>query len=154
MANYAFTTLQPHLGIIHYEDYEQITIADLPGLIQGSHQNKGLGIKFLKHAERCRVLLYVIDLSCEEPWEHYETLRFELQMFSQELLDRPHVIIGNKIDVPEASKNLKSMKELYPDLQIIPISAKMGTNLENLLRNIRILYDKYNRDNEEEEDDE
>lgn len=141
------------MGIIHYEDYEQITIADLPGLVPGSHKNEGLGIQFLKHAERCRVLLFVIDLSCEEPWEHYETLRYELEMFSQELLERPHVIIGNKIDVPESSINLQSMKELYPDLQIIPISAKIGTNLEDLLRNIRILYDKYNKDNVEENKD-
>lgn len=141
------------MGIIHYEDYEQIIIADLPGLVPGSHKNEGLGIKFLKHAERCSVLLFVVDLSCQEPWEHYETLRYELEMFSQELADRPHIVIGNKIDVPEASINLQSMKELYPHLQIIPISAKIGTNLEDLLRNIRILYNKYNRANVEEDVD-
>lgn len=151
MASYAFTTLHPHLGVVNYEDYAQVTIADLPGLVPGSHQNAGLGLQFLKHAERCSVLLFVIDLSCEEPWKHFETLRYEIGMFSQELLGRPQVIIGNKIDIPESSINLKSMKELYPDHQIIPISAKMGTNLEDLLKNIRILYDKYNEDTEEED---
>lgn len=145
MAPYAFTTLQPHLGIVHYDDYEQVSIADLPGLIPGSHYNKGLGIQFLKHAERCSVLLFIIDLSCEEPWEHFESLRYEIGMFSKELLERPQVIVGNKMDVPEASINLQSMKELYPDHQIIPISAKMGTNLDDLLKNIRILYDKHNK---------
>lgn len=144
MAPYAFTTLHPHIGTVHYDDYEQVSIADLPGLIEGSHQNKGLGIQFLKHAERCSVLMYIIDLSCMEPWEHYESLRFELGMFSKELVNRPQVIVGNKMDVPEASINLQSMKEIYPDIPIIPISAKMGTNLEELLRQIRILYDKYN----------
>lgn len=148
MAPYAFTTLQPHLGIVHYDDYEQVSIADLPGLIPGSHQNKGLGIQFLKHAERCSVLLFIIDLSCEEPWEHFESLRYEIGMFSKELLERPQVIVGNKMDVPEASINLQSMKELYPDIQIIPISAKMGINLEELLKNIRLLYDQYNKTDE------
>lgn len=69
-------------------------------------------------------------------------------MFSKELLERPQVIVGNKMDVPEASINLQSMKELYPDIQIIPISAKMGINLEELLKNIRILYDQYNKTDE------
>lgn len=145
VAPYAFTTLQPHLGIVHYDDYEQISIADLPGLIPGSHKNKGLGIQFLKHAERCSVLLFIVDLSCEEPWKHYEQLRFEIGMFSEELLQRPQVIVGNKIDVPEALVNLKSMKETYPGTPIIPISAKMGTNLSDLLSNIRRIYDQYNK---------
>lgn len=143
MAPYAFTTLQPHLGIVHYDDYEQVSIADLPGLIPGSHLNKGLGIQFLKHAERCSVLMFIIDLSCEEPWEHFESLKFEIGMFSQELLSRPSVIVGNKIDVPEALINLDSMKELYPDTPIIPISAKMGTNLTTLLKDIRRIYDEH-----------
>lgn len=145
VAPYPFTTLQPHLGVVHYDDYEQISIADLPGLIPGSHLNKGLGIQFLKHAERCSALLFIIDLSCEEPWKHFEQLRFEIGMFSEELLMRPQVIVGNKIDVPESSLNLKSMKEIFPTTPIIPISAKMGTNLSGLLSNIRRTYDTYNK---------
>lgn len=143
VAPYAFTTLQPHLGIVHYDDYEQVSIADLPGLIPGSHLNKGLGIQFLKHAERCSVLLFIIDLSCEEPWKHFEQLRFEIGMFSKELLERPQVIVGNKIDIPEALTNLNLIEEKYPDVPVISISAKMGTNLNDLLTNIRQLYDKY-----------
>lgn len=144
MASYAFTTLQPHLGVVHYDDFEQVTIADLPGLIAGSHQNRGLGIQFLKHAERCSVLLFIIDLSRDDPWEDFETLRYEIGMFSKELLSRPQVIVGNKMDIPEANDNLELMKERYPAIEIIPISAKMGMNLGQLLTNIRILYDRYN----------
>lgn len=143
MAPYAFTTLQPHLGVVHYDDFEQVTIADLPGLIAGSHQNRGLGIQFLKHAERCSVLLFIIDLAGEEPWEDFETLRHEIGMFSKELLSRPQVIVGNKIDEPAANDNLPLMKKRYPNIQIIPISAKMGLNLSELLTNIRLLYDRY-----------
>lgn len=145
VAPYAFTTLQPHLGIVHYDDYEQVSIADLPGLIPGSHLNKGLGIQFLKHAERCSALLFIIDLSCEEPWEHFDQLRYEISMFSEELMQRPQIIVGNKIDIPEAIINLESMKELYPNVPIIEISAKMGTNLNSLLTNIRHIYDQYNK---------
>lgn len=133
------------MGVVHYDDYEQISIADLPGLIPGSHLNKGLGIQFLKHAERCSVLLFIIDLSCEEPWKHFEQLRFEIGMFSEELLLRPQVIVGNKIDVEESLVNLEEMKKIYPEIPMIPISAKMGTNLSDLLTNIRRIYDTYNR---------
>lgn len=142
MAPYAFTTLQPHLGVVHYDDYEQVSIADLPGLIPGSHQNRGLGIQFLKHAERCAALLFIIDCSCEEPWKHFETLRFELAQFSSELEIRPQVIVANKIDVPEANENLKMLTKMYENIPIIPISAKMGTNVDILLMEIRRLYDR------------
>lgn len=142
VAPYAFTTLQPHIGIVHYDDYEQISIADLPGLIPGSHQNRGLGIQFLKHAERCAALLFIIDCSCEEPWNHFETLRYELGQFSTELEQRPQVIVANKIDVHEAKENLEMLTEMYPDIPIIPISAKMGTNVDILLTEIRRLYDQ------------
>lgn len=127
--------------MVHYDDYEQISIADLPGLIPDSHKNRGLGIQFLKHAERCAALLFIIDLSCEEPWKHFETLRYELGQFSEELLNRPHVIVANKIDVADARENLEVMKELYANVPIIPISAKMGTNVSILLTEIRVLYD-------------
>lgn len=127
--------------MVHYDDYEQVSIADLPGLIPDSHKNRGLGIQFLKHAERCAALLFIIDLSCEEPWKHFETLRYELGQFSEELLNRPHVIVANKIDVADAKENLEILKELYENIPIIPISAKMGTNVNVLLTKIRVLYD-------------
>lgn len=151
VAPYAFTTLQPHLGIVHYDDYEQISIADLPGLIEGSHQNRGLGIQFLKHAERCAALLFIIDVSGERPWEQFEMLKNELKQFSEELVDRPQIIVANKIDLPSADENLAKFKEMY-DIPMVSISAKHGTNLTTLLANIRQLYDEHCFKNDEDDE--
>jgi GTPase len=142
VASYPFTTLKPHLGMIPYDDYQQVAVADLPGLIPGSAENRGLGIQFLKHAERCNTLLFVIDMSSEEPWEHYNTLIHEISKFSEELVTRKKIIAANKIDVPEAEKNIEKMKEMFKDLPVIPISAKFGTNIEELLNIIREYYDE------------
>lgn len=147
IAPYPFTTLGPHLGMVQYDDYEQIAIADLPGLIPGSHQNKGLGIQFLKHAERCTALVFIVDASCNAPWEHIETLKFELESFSKELATRPHIIVANKIDLAEAEDNVKIMREKF-NVPIIEISAKMGTNVTSLLGELRKLYDKIEVKNE------
>ncbi|XP_011504371.1 PREDICTED: mitochondrial ribosome-associated GTPase 2 [Ceratosolen solmsi marchali] len=140
VANYPFTTLKPHIGMIHYDDYEQIAVADLPGLIPNSHKNQGLGITFLKHAERCAALLFIIDVTQENPWTHLDILEFEISQFNDKLNNRPKIIIANKIDLPEAKDNLELLKK-NTDFQIIPISAKMGINISTLLKEIRILYD-------------
>lgn len=140
VAPYPFTTLRPNIGMVLYDDYEQVAIADLPGLIPDSHKNKGLGIQFLKHAERCSVLLFVIDVANDEPWKYYETLIFELGKFSQELVKRPKLIVANKMDLPEAERNLKLLKKKV-DVPVIAISAQNETNLPNLLQEIRKLYD-------------
>lgn len=141
VAPYPFTTLKPHLGMIQYDDYEQIAVADLPGLIPDSHKNKGLGIQFLKHAERCSGLLFVIDVSNENPCDHLDTLKYELSQFSDELIQRPQLIVANKIDVPGAFDNVKILKD-STDIPVIPVSAKIGTNLSELLQEIRRMYDK------------
>lgn len=78
------------------------TVADLPGLIEGSHKNRGLGVTFLKHAERCAALLFIIDLSQDEPWLQFDTLKYEIEQFSKSLTQRPMLVIANKIDLPEA----------------------------------------------------
>ena len=127
--------------MVEYDDYVQIAVADLPGLIPGSHLNKGLGIQFLKHAERCAALLFIIDVSSDEPWTHYESLKFELEQFSKELASRPQIIVANKIDLPESKENIKILKEKY-QVPIISISAKMGTNVSSLLESIRTLYNE------------
>lgn len=141
VAAYPFTTLKPHVGIVQYSDYEQIAIADLPGLIPGSSENKGLGIQFLKHVERCTALLFIIDLSIDEPWKCYKTLLDELQKFSPELMTRTRLIVANKIDLPQAEANLDALKRKV-DAPVITISAKMGVNIEALLDEIRRMYDK------------
>lgn len=142
VASYPFTTLKPHIGMIPFDDYEQVAVADLPGLIPGSSENRGLGIQFLKHAERCSTLLFVIDVSCEEPWEHYYTLIDEIGKFSSELVGRKQIVAANKIDEPGAEENAKLLQEKLGDIPVISISAKMGTNMTTLLQVIREHYDE------------
>ncbi|XP_023290393.1 mitochondrial ribosome-associated GTPase 2 isoform X3 [Orussus abietinus] len=141
VASYPFTTLRPYIGMIEYDDYEQIAVADLPGLVEDAHKNHGLGIQFLKHAERCAALLFILDISLDEPWRDLETLRYEISQFSQNLIERPGIIIANKIDLPDTEENLRILKEKV-SLPVIPISAKKGNNVSILLREVRILYDK------------
>ncbi|XP_053997282.1 mitochondrial ribosome-associated GTPase 2 isoform X2 [Hylaeus anthracinus] len=143
VAPYPFTTLKPHLGMVLYDDYEQIAVADLPGLISDSHKNKGLGIQFLKHVERCKILLFILDLTSDEPWVDFETLMYEITQFNVKLNERSLLIAANKIDLPQAAENLEMLRQKM-DIPIIPISAKMGTNIANLLKEVRILYDKAN----------
>lgn len=133
--------------MVLYEDYEQIAVADLPGLIIDSHKNKGLGITFLKHAERCAILLYILDLTLDEPWQAFETLRYEISQFNKNLNDRPFLIVANKLDLLKAEENLELLKEKIPS-PIIPVSAKMGINLSTLLKEIRILYNKLQGNNQ------
>ncbi|XP_012144265.1 mitochondrial ribosome-associated GTPase 2 isoform X1 [Megachile rotundata] len=143
VAAYPFTTLRPHLGMVLYDDYEQIAVADLPGLISDSHKNRGLGIQFLKHVERCKILLFVLDATSDEPWKDFETLKYEIEQFNVKLTKRSMLIAANKMDLPVATENLKLLEQKV-DLPIIPISAKIGTNIAMLLKEIRILYDKDN----------
>ncbi|XP_060627975.1 mitochondrial ribosome-associated GTPase 2 isoform X1 [Anolis sagrei] len=142
VASYPFTTLNPHVGIVHYEGYEQVAVADVPGIIKGAHQNRGLGLAFLKHIERCRFLLYVLDLSVPEPWTQLRDLKYELEQYEQGLSKRPHAIIGNKFDLPQAKSNLPLLKEQV-EQRVIPLSALTGDNLEELLLHLKDLYDHY-----------
>lgn len=142
VAPYPFTTLKPYIGMIKYGDHEQLAVADLPGLIEDSHKNKGLGFQFLKHMERCAALVFVIDASLEGCGDHYETLRYELKMFNPELIEKPHLIVANKMDVPESQEHIKSLEAVAENSgRIIRISAKEESNLDDLLKEIRILYD-------------
>ncbi|EZA48319.1 GTP-binding protein [Ooceraea biroi] len=145
IAAYPFTTLKPHIGMIEYDDYEQVAVADMPGLIENSHKNKGLGITFLKHAERCAALVFIVDVTLDEPWEALEILRYEINQFNEKLNDRPQLVVANKMDLPDAERNLQLLKKNV-DLPIIPISAKVGTNVSALLKEIRILYDNLKGD--------
>ncbi|XP_029177291.1 mitochondrial ribosome-associated GTPase 2 isoform X2 [Nylanderia fulva] len=151
VAAYPFTTLKPHIGMIQYDDYEQVAVADMPGLIEDSHKNKGLGITFLKHAERCAALIFILDITQDEPWKSLEILKYEINQFNERLSNRPHIVVANKIDLPDAEINLQLLKK-YVDLPIIPVSAKLGTNVSTLLKEIRILYDNLKSNTSEEND--
>uniref|UniRef100_A0A8C3PFN0 Mitochondrial ribosome-associated GTPase 2 n=1 Tax=Chrysemys picta bellii TaxID=8478 RepID=A0A8C3PFN0_CHRPI len=142
VAPYPFTTLNPHVGIVHYQDYEQVAVADVPGIIRGAHLNRGLGLAFLKHIEHCRFLLFVVDLSVSEPWIQLQDLKYELEQYEEGLSKRPHAVIGNKMDLPQSKANLLLLKERV-EQRVIPLSALTGDNLEELLLHLRDMYDAY-----------
>lgn len=143
VAAYPFTTLNPHVGIIQFDDFVQLSVADLPGLIAGAHQNRGLGFSFLRHVERCACLLFVIDLSVEEPWEQLEVLKYEVEQYQHGLSKRFQAIVGNKIDLPESNDNLEKWRA-RTSFPILPISAKRGNNVTELVNQVRKIYDRHN----------
>ncbi|XP_068118392.1 mitochondrial ribosome-associated GTPase 2 [Hyperolius riggenbachi] len=140
VAAYPFTTLNPHVGVINYQDYEQVAVADIPGIIDGAHLNRGLGFSFLRHIERCRFFLYVLDLEHPKPWTQFRALQYELSQFDEDLSKRPHVIVANKIDLPCAEKTLESLRREV-DSKVIAVSALTGENAEELILQIREMYD-------------
>lgn len=142
VAAYPFTTLHPHVGIVNYRDHEQVAVADIPGIICGAHLNRGLGLSFLRHIERCRFLLFVLDISSPEPWSQLKHLRYELDQYEPGLSKRPQAIIANKMDLPDAMENLKTLKSLVTH-KVIPVSALTGQNTEELILHLRELYEGY-----------
>src|SRR5690606_17040438 len=114
IADYHFTTLQPNLGVVETPDQRSFVLADLPGLIEGAHEGVGLGHQFLRHVERTRVILHVIDMAGSEgrdPLEDFVTINKELEQYDETLLERPQLIVANKMDIPEAADNLELFKE-------------------------------------------
>ncbi|MDQ0351148.1 GTP-binding protein [Alkalibacillus filiformis] len=137
IADYHFTTLSPNLGMVRTDDDRSFVIADLPGLIQGAHEGVGLGHQFLRHIERTRVIIHVIDMSGLEgrdPHEDYKAINHELKEYDEKLLERPQIIVANKMDMPDAETHLEFFKEqLGEDLPIFPVSAITKTGLRDLL---------------------
>ncbi|ELU11784.1 hypothetical protein CAPTEDRAFT_97931 [Capitella teleta] len=143
VASYAFTTLNPHIGIVEYEDHEQVAVADIPGLIPGAHLNKGLGFSFLRHIERCVCLLYVLDLTASQgPRSQLQDLRYELEQYSSGLSQRPAAIVANKTDVGGVTDLLDELTR-EEDLPVIAISAKKKNNTQSVVQFIRKLYDQH-----------
>lgn len=137
IAEYHFTTIVPNLGMVETEDGRSFVLADLPGLIEGAHSGVGLGHQFLRHIERTRVIVHVIDMAAVEgrdPFEDYLTINKELKEYNLRLTERPQIIVANKMDMPDAEENLKRFKErLEEDFPIFPISALTRQGLRNLL---------------------
>ncbi|EHB07481.1 GTP-binding protein 5 [Heterocephalus glaber] len=142
VASYPFTTLNPHVGIVHYAGHQQVAVADIPGIIRGAHQNRGLGLSFLRHIERCLFLLFVVDLSVPEPWTQFEHLKYELEKYKEGLSEKPHAIVANKIDLPQARAILPQLRAQLGQ-EVIALSALTGENLEQLLLHLKVLYDAY-----------
>ena len=140
IAAYHFTTLAPILGVVKVNEDRNFVVADLPGLIEGASKGKGLGFNFLKHIERCRVLIHVIDMAATEgrdPYQDYLTIRHELEEYNPELLKRPQIIVANKMDQDEALLFLQEFKEkLKEDYPIFEISALENKNLMPLIYKI------------------
>lgn len=136
VAPYAFTTLRPNIGMVQYADRFQLAVADLPGIIPDAHLNKGLGIQFLKHVEHCSSLVFLLDASAAQPWVQYESLLYEMGKFNENLSKYPRIVVANKIDKAEAAENLWELKDRV-DAKVIGISAKVGTNLKELLQLMR-----------------
>ncbi len=114
VAAYPFTTLHPVVGVVEYPDYARLTVADIPGLIDGAHANVGLGHEFLRHIERTKVLIYVLDMAGVDgrsPWEDYTSLKKELELYKEGLSTRPSLIVANKMDLPESAENMKLLRE-------------------------------------------
>lgn len=139
IADYHFTTLTPNLGVIKVND-DSFVMADLPGLIEGASHGKGLGFQFLRHIERCRVIVHVIDMASTEnrdPYQDYITIKNELQKYNPDLLKRPQIILANKMDCEEAQLFLEEFKsKLQDDIPIFPISALRKENLQLFLYKI------------------
>lgn len=139
VAAYPFTTLTPHIGVVDLGDYRRLTIGDIPGLIEGAHENIGLGHDFLRHIVRCKLLAFVIDMAGSEgrePIEDLQTLRRELDLYDPTLSDRPWIIIANKMDDPGAAEKLEHFRARFKRTEIFPISAELGEGLDVLTRRL------------------
>lgn len=137
IAAYHFTTIVPNLGMVDAGDGRSFVMADLPGLIEGASQGVGLGHQFLRHIERTRVIVHVIDMSGSEgrvPYEDYMAINNELEQYNLRLMERPQIIVANKMDMPDAEENLKEFKtKIAEDIPVFPISAVTKMGLRELL---------------------
>lgn len=144
IAPYPFTTLRPNLGIVEFDDFSRILIADIPGIIENAHENRGLGFAFLRHIERTSAIIYLIELAPDqerEPFEEFLMLRRELEAYNPAMLEKPFFVALNKIDQEGAAELAASFKKQYPydPATLFEISALEGTHLNALKEAIRSL---------------
>ena len=135
IADYPFTTLIPQLGVVRVDDEREFLIADLPGLIEGAAHGRGLGDRFLGHAERCRVLIHLLDATQEDLVGAYETVRHEVLSYGHLLADKPEIIVLNKLDALDEAEGAQKVAQLSADLglQVLGISAISGQGIRELL---------------------
>jgi GTP-binding protein len=138
IANYPFTTKHPILGIVYTQDDNHFIVADLPGIIEGAHQGRGLGDRFLKHAERTKILVHMIDMAGSEgrdPLEDYEKVNREIDQYSEQLSIKHRIVVANKMDLPQAQEHLKRFKKKYRQ-QVLAISSLEKKGLDQLVKRI------------------
>ncbi|MBI5747013.1 MAG: GTPase ObgE [Nitrospirae bacterium] len=135
IADYPFTTLTPHLGMVSWDDGKGFVIADIPGLIEGAHAGKGLGFQFLRHIERTAFLAFLIDISSPDPTGSLEVLRSELGQFNSSLLERPFVVVASKLDIKGDGKGLRKLTSYCKKFKydIISVSAVTGKGIDSLI---------------------
>lgn len=146
---YHFTTITPNLGVVAVEEGRSFVMADLPGLIEGAHEGIGLGHEFLRHVERTRVIIHVVDMSGSEgrdPVDDWIKINEELNLYNADLQNRPQIVAANKMDMPESADNLiefrKKIQELRPDMEILPISSLTRQGIQELLYRAADLLDQ------------
>ena len=132
IADYPFTTLKPQLGMVKVDD-SSFVMADLPGLIEGASEGKGLGHEFLKHIERCRLIIHVLDMGREDPLNDYEVINEELKRYPGNLSERPQIVVANKMDLDNAPENLERFKKAYPDVEIFETTTLINEGLSPVL---------------------
>lgn len=147
IADYPFTTLIPNLGVVQLDDFSTFVAADIPGLIEGAHKGKGLGIRFLKHTERSRLLVHLLDFSVSnlrDPLDDYRIVQNELEQFSKSLYERPQILVASKIDHPEAVEKFQEyesrLEEISPE--VFSISSMTGEGVPKLLWKIKEMLDR------------
>ena len=141
VAPYPFTTLHPQIGIVDYPDYLRLTVCDVPGLIEGAHRNVGLGHAFLRHIERCKVLVLLLDMAGTDgraPWDDYRNLLKELELYDPRLLERSRLVVANKMDEPVAEPNLKKFKRRIRKTPVLPMAAAFDVGTEKFKQAIRV----------------
>ena len=135
VAPYPFTTLTPHVGVVDSGEYRRVTVADIPGLVEGAHANVGLGHDFLRHIVRCKLLIFVLDMAGSEgrePLADLQSLRKELDLYDPTLSERSWIVVANKMDLPGAKTKLKHFRARYKKLEVFPVSAEKGEGLDAL----------------------
>lgn len=140
IAPYPFTTLHPQIGIVEYPDFFRLTVCDVPGLIEGAHQNVGLGHAFLRHIERCKVLVLLLDMAgtdARAPWDDFRNLLNELELHDPALVEKPRLVVANKMDESVAEENLKKFKRRIRKTPVLPISAAFDQGIDGFKKTIR-----------------
>jgi len=140
VAPYPFTTLHPQIGIVEYADFHRLTVCDVPGLIEGAHRNVGLGHAFLRHIERCTVLVLLLDMAgadARAPWDDYRSLLRELELYDPALLEKRRLVVANKMDEPAAAENLKKFKRRIRRTPVLPMAAAFDEGIEEFKETIR-----------------
>ncbi len=144
IAPYPFTTRHPQIGIVEYPDFHRLTVCDVPGLIEGAHRNVGLGHEFLRHIERCKVLVLLLDMAGTDgraPWDDYKQLLNELELYDPGLIDKPRLVVANKMDEPAAAGNLKKFKRRVRKTPVLPIAAAFDQGIDKFKQTIRAATD-------------